>query len=261
VPDYGSSERKPELAEVLARAKSNSRVDLHTGIPAVVTRYDPTKRLVDVQPLIKVPYLDEGDARQVQSMAMVTNCPIKWPGGGGHVLTFPISDGKTTVIEGAIPPATTGWLYFAERSIDKWLSGRGGEVDPEIDHDHHESDGVFEPELRTFGASYPTTPADHAVLGWDGGPQIHLRKATICIGDEAGSKPIGLDQDTVDCGTLTAVIVQAGPTVTVTLNYTPPGGVLTQVLTFSATGTGSPGTYPVPLSGKLHASATQGKAK
>jgi hypothetical protein len=193
---YGSSERRPGFSEVLERARRRGAV--HTSMPAVVVRYDPAHRLVDVQPLIEEAFLDEDDERQTAPFPVCANVPINWPGAGGYVLTFPISDGKTTVVDGAIPPATTGTLFFAEHSLDKWLSGTGGIVDPEIDHVHQMSDGIFVPELRPFGASYPATPADHAVLGKDGGVQIHLRGATICIGDEAGSDFIALATKTMD---------------------------------------------------------------
>lgn len=183
--EIGSSERKPKLTEVLDRARRQGAI--HTAMPVVVVRYDQSKRLVDVKPLIKEAYLDENDVRQVKSFAVIPNVPIQWPGAGGYVLTFPISDGVSTIIDGVIPPATTGKITISERSIDRWLSGSGGEVDPEIDHEHDLSDAMFEPELRPFGGNYPSTPADHVVLGKDGGIQIHLRATGITIGDEAGS--------------------------------------------------------------------------
>jgi hypothetical protein len=182
--DQNASERKPSLSEVLDRSKQYG--ELHTAIPAVVVKYSGGRK-VDVQILVRRAYLDESNERQTKSVAVVASVPISWPGAGGYVLTFPISDGQTTVIDGAVPPATTGTLLVAERSIDKWLAGTGAEVDPEIDHNHQLSDGIFLPELRPFGKKYPTTPADHAVIGYDGGVAIHMRKTVVCIGDEAGA--------------------------------------------------------------------------
>lgn len=189
--DYGASERKPTLSEVLDRARRLGEV--HTMIPAVVHKYQGGRK-VDVQVLVKRAVLDETGARQVRSVAIVVSVPIVWPGAGGYTMTFPICDGTNTP-DGATspPPATIGMLMFAERSIDKWLSGSGGEVDPEIDHTHHLSDGIFVPELIPFGASSPAPPTDHAVLGKAGGVQIHLRGSSITIGDESGAAKIPRD--------------------------------------------------------------------
>lgn len=185
--DVGASERSPSLTEVLERARRQG--DVHTCIPAKVVRYAGGRK-VDVKILIKRAYYDEEEERQTSSIAVVTNVPIEWPGAGGYTFTCPISDGETTVIDGAIPPATIGIFIVAERSIEKWLSGQGGEVDPEIDHNHQVSDGMFVPELRTFGGSFPATPTDHAVIGKDGGVMIHMRQSGICIGDEGGASAI-----------------------------------------------------------------------
>lgn len=181
--EIGSSERKPGLPEVLGRARKHG--EIHTVMPAVVVSYDARNRRVNVKPLIKEAYLTEEDGRVVRSWAVIPNVPIEWPGAGGYVLTFPISDGKTTMIDGVIPPATMGSIKCSERSLDRWLSGTGGEVDPEIDHNHDLTDAIFTPELRPFGGTYPSTPADHVVLGKDGGIQIHLRGTAITVGDEA----------------------------------------------------------------------------
>lgn len=166
-------------------------------IPAVVTAWDPSIQRADCRPLVKQAYVDESGERQVESLPIVPGVAVQFPGGGGYRLTVPISDGNT-VIDGAIAPATTGMLIFAERSIDKWLSGSGQEVDPEIDHSHQLSDAVFVPGLNPFQAALASCPGDHMTVGADGGVQSHYRKNIIAHGDESGNDFVALAQKVLD---------------------------------------------------------------
>lgn len=159
MPEVEPSERKPQLQEVLARARAAAASGLFVALPAAVTKYDPATRKVDVQVLIKDAYLDESGDRQVVSLGVVPSCPVRWPA----YYSEPISDG-TLVFGGKLRPATIGFLTFCDRSMDKWLSGNGQEVDPEIDHEHDVTDGVFEPGLWPFGKA-PPAPQDAIVIG------------------------------------------------------------------------------------------------
>jgi hypothetical protein len=169
VPEVGSSERKPKFSEVLARARSAAAAGMFVALPGAVHKYDATTRKADVQVLVKNAYLDENDARQVESIGIVPSCPVHFPWG----YSAPISDG-TLVFGGTLRPATTGLLVFCDRSIDRWLSGNGQEVDPEIDHEHHLSDGVFQPGLFTF----PKAPA--------------AAQDAVCLGDQQGNDWVAL---------------------------------------------------------------------
>lgn len=247
--DQNASERKPGLDEVLERARRQG--EIHTALPAVVTRYQGGRK-VDVKALLRRPYLDESNERQTKSIAVIASVPVSWPGAGGYVLTFPISDGATTIIDGAVPPATTGILLVSERSLDKWLAGDGREVDPEIDHNHNLSDGIFIPELRPFGGKFPATPADHGVIGADGGVQMHMHKTVICIGDETGADYIArADKVLTELNKLSGLF----------------DSVLGHRHTFVGTGTvgppsaGAPGTAGTSLYSPSSVAAAQGKVK
>lgn len=193
------SERAPSLIEVMRRLVEARLLDVHTSIPAKVVKYDAAKQRVDCKPLVRRAFLDESEKRLVESYPVVPGVPVLFPGGGGYRLTFPISDGGT-IVDGSPNPvaATTGVLYFTECSLDKWLSGDGSEVDPEIDTAHGLADAFFVPELRTFGRPRSSAPTDHATLGADDGVQIHFRGATIIVGDEPGSDFIALAQKVLD---------------------------------------------------------------
>jgi hypothetical protein len=137
--------------------------------------------------------------------------------------------------------------------MDRWLSGQGQEVvDPELYTRNNLTDGVFIPGLLSFGAPMSSAPpTDHATAGSVTGVRIHMRDGVITIGDESGSKAIGLDGDDSDGGMLLFTPNVVGVSAAV-LAYVPP-----------------PGPYPppappivqIPLSAKLTASASQAKAK
>lgn len=151
------TERTPTLGEVIEARIATELESMHTAIPGRVVKYDPATQKADVQPLVRSAYLDEDGLRQTASLPVVPSCPVAFPGGSGLVVTFPVAVGDF------------GLLIFAESSLDKWLAGSGGEVDPQFDHRHHLSDAVFIPGVRPFGAARSTNPGNAVCIGVDGG--------------------------------------------------------------------------------------------
>jgi hypothetical protein len=180
------SERSPALSEVISGAIEAQLLELHVSIPGKVERYDSSKQLVDVKPLIKGSYFDEEDARQVESLPVIPNVPVLFPGGGGYRVTFPVAVGDFCL------------LIFSDSSLDRWLSGSGQEVDPGFDHAHALTDAVALVGIRPFGAAWTKAPTDEATLGKDDGVQIHLEAGTITIGDKSGSDYVALAQKVLD---------------------------------------------------------------
>ncbi|HUX71161.1 MAG TPA: Gp138 family membrane-puncturing spike protein [Cellulomonadaceae bacterium] len=179
--------RNPTLAQAIDAHVRRALDELHTCLPGVVTDYDPATQRANVKPLVRHAYQDESDARQTESLSVVTGVPVQFMAAGGFMLTCPISTGRN-----GLGPATTGLLIFAEASLDRWLSGSGAEVDPKIDHRHDLSDGVFVPGLRPFGAPLAGVPSDHAVFGVPNGLAIHLRTDAIKLGSDAATEALVL---------------------------------------------------------------------
>lgn len=228
------STRNPELSEVIWRhVRAELAEGMHTMIVARVERYDASKQQVDCKPLIRDFHRDESGALVVDSVPVVTSVPVCFFTAGGFTFTLPIVAGETT-----------GMLLFAERSLDRWLSGSGGEVDPRLYQRFSLSDAVFMPGVLSFGAPMSgnnAPPTDHATAGSVTGKRIHFRESTITIGDEAGSKAIGLHGDSVAATATQATWIA---NVTTFINGLVPGTL----------------TPPVGF-GTLTASATQAKAK
>jgi hypothetical protein len=198
------SDRRETLAEAINRAVSSGRRDLYTAIPAKVVKWDPSKGRADCKPLVKDVTRDEEGARVATSVPVIPGVPVLFQGAGEARITFPIRDGSGG------KAATTGLLIFSHRSLDKWLSGTGGEVDPELDHDHALADAVFIPGLMPFGAPWQSVPADEASIGsdTDGNGRIHFGASEVKLGDGA-SKQVARKGDKVTAGLQMSAWAQA----------------------------------------------------
>ena len=130
--------RNPSPSEVLQVLFERAAADLRVSCPAEVLAFDATKRMVTVQPGLKRAYLDETGARQTAAPPAIVCVPVEYPSGGGYSITWPLAKGNT------------GWLVFADGSLDVWLAGRGGVVDPLDDRAHALTDCVFRPGVLPF---------------------------------------------------------------------------------------------------------------
>jgi hypothetical protein len=70
-----------------------------------------------------------------ESLPVITDVPVVFPGAGDYSVTFPIAKGDTVL------------LIFAEGSLDQWLT-KGGEVDPQDDRRFSLTDAIAIPSLR-----------------------------------------------------------------------------------------------------------------
>lgn len=168
------SNRDETLQGVINQAVEAGLRDLYISIPAKVVKWDASNQRANCQILVKNITSAEDDEREVASWPVVTGVPVQFIGAGGFRLTCPISDGGQSA-------ATTGLLIFSHRSMDKWLTGSGGEVDPEFDHDHALGDAVFLPGLMPFGGAWSDCPTDYMSIGSDGltGLQLRIKKDVI----------------------------------------------------------------------------------
>lgn len=156
-----ASERRPPLQEVLRRAIKGRISGMHTMIAGAVSSWDPVQQRASVKILVKQPYFDEEGVRKVESVSVIPGVPVIFPGAGEFRVTCPISDGSGSL------RATSGALFFAERSLDKWLTGTGAEVDPEIDHLFDITDAAFVPGMNPFGSPWAEFPTDRMTIGSD----------------------------------------------------------------------------------------------
>lgn len=158
--DRDDNERGLRRQEAIALAIDAFGRRIYKSLPAKVVRVDTAKRSVDCKVLVQRPYIDEDDARQVESIPVIPSVPLALP----PFFCPPISDGSL-VFGGSALPATQGMLVWCDRSIDRWLSGNGQEVDPEVDHEHAAVDAWFMPGVFPYGAVPFALPQSYIAIG------------------------------------------------------------------------------------------------
>jgi hypothetical protein len=158
--DRDDNERGLRRQEAIALALEAFGRRIYKSLPAKVVRVDASKRSVDCKVLVQRPFIDETDARQVESIPVIPSVPLALP----PFFCPPISDGSL-VFGGSILPATQGMLVWCDRSIDRWLSGNGQEVDPEVDHENALTDAWFMPGVFPYGAVPFALPQDCIAIG------------------------------------------------------------------------------------------------
>lgn len=154
------SEREPTLGEVIRRALDAHDARLRVGLPGRIERYDAATKRADVKPLIMGAYVDSDGDRHAESLPVLTDVPVLFPGGGGFFVTFPVAVGN--VCE----------LRFADASLDHWKA-KGGEVDPLEDRPHDLSNAIAIVGLEAPANATPAH-ATHAVLGKSDGARVEL---------------------------------------------------------------------------------------
>jgi hypothetical protein len=89
---------------------------------------------VDVQPLLQARYTDGSPF----NLRVIQKVPVVMPQGQLYSVKYPLSVGDT------------GMCIFSDRSLDVWLAGSGGIVDPADSRQHDISDAIFVPGLVPF---------------------------------------------------------------------------------------------------------------
>lgn len=137
----------PELETVLEEAIRAGMMDLRVSLPVRVEKYDHEKQMVDVKPLIKKEYRLNSE---VVSLPIISSVPVN----------FPSSDGGNCRIVLPIKVGDLGYVVVCDRSIDKWLSGNGQEVNPQDVRIHNFTDAIYVPGLRPFNNALIIDNAD-----------------------------------------------------------------------------------------------------
>jgi len=155
----------PSLARVLDLAIRGILDDVRVSLPGRVVSYDKATQRADVQPLIKDGYPGEDGTRKTESLPVVPDVPVAFPGAGGYHETFPISKGDTVL------------LVFCSSSIARWkASGTTGEIDPGDDRHHAIPDAIAYAGVRA--SSIAGVPDGAWVITVPSGKQLRLGSAS-----------------------------------------------------------------------------------
>ncbi len=133
------------LDSAISSAIDSKLVDLHTMLPATVTKVDLVNQLLEIELGVKRVYKN-GQEIVVPPIAQV---PLAVLRGGGWVITLPVAVGDQ------------GAAFFSEREMTQWmLAGDQGAVTPRLYHKHDYTDAYFLPALASSAKkvlNYDTT--------------------------------------------------------------------------------------------------------
>jgi hypothetical protein len=149
-------------------------------LPARVIAYDRPSNRAMVQPLIAVVTTDN----QQVARAQVASVPVLQLGGGGFVLSFPVSTGDL------------GWIKANDRDISLFKSTYANSP-PNTQRKHDFADALFIPDTMLQGVTIASEDAANAVLQNDSGtvrlaiwPTLFKFTAPqVGIGDSPGYTP------------------------------------------------------------------------
>ncbi len=224
------NQANPTLAKVIRSYVAAGAAELRVCTIGRIERFDPDKQVADVKPLLKDSVEGEDGQEIVESLAVIPNVPVHFPGGGGFAETWPVAPGDLCT------------LVFTDRSIDRWFSN-GGEIDP-VDLSRHVLTGcTAHMGVRDSTSVLAEFDATRAVWG-NKGPRMAADGSALHLGvahNESGTQDVvrgsafldALDQflDMLDTNTTTAGtnLSTAGASITTAagLNATPMyGGAL-----------------------------------
>lgn len=153
----------PTLTDVITTAMDVRLEDMHVSMPGRVVSYDATKQSASVQPLVKRITTDETGARVTETLPIINDVPVVFPGAGSYAITWPITVGDSVL------------LVFAETSLDRYLLS-GNIVDPIDPRRFALSDAIAIPGLRPFNNPVPSVPTNALVIKSPG--EIRLGSAS-----------------------------------------------------------------------------------
>lgn len=180
--------KSPGLAELIRMAIRQQQSELHTSLPGRIESYDVAEQKADIQLLLQRVLVDtDGTELPAETLPILHDVPIAFPRGGGCFLSWPLEEGDLVHV------------IFVERSTDQYLGGNGDLTKPLDFRMHNLSDAVAYPGYYPRGLSLADAHAENAVLGYDGGAQIHIKpNGETHIGSEDAADFVALAQKTLD---------------------------------------------------------------
>lgn len=173
------SDRAPEYVETLETVQRQLQERIRTTIPATVIKFYPGSATeapsVDVQP---VPFVRDRTGA-VFAIKQVQRVPVKYPGGGGFEIVWPLIPGDTVV------------LHVSDRSLDQWRrTGVAG--DTRSARMHNISDAFADPSTGPDTAPATVTATKFTLKG-PGGIALALEAGgVINLGAEVGADFVAL---------------------------------------------------------------------
>lgn len=216
--DDNASVRRPALSEVNERQTRAIMAGVRSWIPARVETYDAARQMVSVQVLVRDFHRDESGALVATLPPVINNLPVEFASVDGMAITLPVRVG------------TLGSIAYAERSLDRWLTGDGSAVDPGLYSRFNLTDAKFIPGLRPFGTPLAYAPTDRLKIGQDDANGAFLEildDGSVRVHDSAGGTiTLANGAITASAASGQGVTVNAGAGANVAINAGAAGSVV-----------------------------------
>lgn len=115
--------------EIYRTLGKNISTSIHVCLPCVVQSYNPQKRTVEVQPLIREKVTNQQGIISYVEYPLLINVPVVFPQAGNFVISFPIQKGDECIV------------IFSDLSYDFWWE-KGNVQNPVELRRHDLSDGL-----------------------------------------------------------------------------------------------------------------------
>lgn len=145
------SEDHDPIEATVEQIVRNEVLELRTGTPGKITKYDPATGSATVQPAIQT--MGSSDDAQPESLEPIAYVPVLHMGGGGFFQCFPLQSGDLV------------WLSTSDRSLSAWKAGDGSPVDPGVAITHSIGDSIALPGLAPLKHAPAIAHASDYVLG------------------------------------------------------------------------------------------------
>lgn len=123
-----------QLYDILKKSFNSFIGNMHTALPGRIESYIPAQKKANVKPLIK----KKINNLQILPLPVITNVPVVFPGTNNAVLSFPLNPGDGCLI------------IFSERSMERFLSSVGEDVEPQDPRRFSLTDAICIPGLFPF---------------------------------------------------------------------------------------------------------------
>lgn len=210
---------------------------LHVAMPGIVQSFDPIKQTATVQPAVlevMTQYKNGVPVDNPVQIAPLQNVPVIFPGGGGHVLTFPVNAGDECL------------LIFGDMSIDGWWQNGGIGNTTIFGHRHHTADAfaIIGPRSQqNLVSNYnPNSTELRTSSGLvkiqidDGQLTLITDSAALNIQSNTGNINIQTNSGNVGVSTQSGTLQLTAPSTTVNGDLTVTGKLIAQGATSSIAG-------------------------
>jgi len=157
-----------DLVDAMKEAFRGASQKMHVAMPGRIEKYNHSQQRANIKPLLM---RRDRETNEVESRPVIPAVPVVFPRGGGGAITLPVKRGDLVL------------LVFADRSLDAWLSGDGGEQNPGDSRSHDLTDAIAIPGLFPFSnlGDAGETPDPDSLTVWYGNTIMTLNESGVQI--------------------------------------------------------------------------------